>query len=138
ELSEDDFDRRMEFCDTLMIRFDDNNQFFTWICFSDETIFELNGSVNRYNLRYWTDENPHWTRDYHTQYLQKINVWAGIFSNSIIGSFFLDGNLLQNRVVPAIRNIVGDAFGHVLFQQDGAPPHFDLNVRHFLHETFVG
>ncbi|EFN75055.1 hypothetical protein EAI_00917, partial [Harpegnathos saltator] len=71
------FDRRIEFCDMIMTRFDGNNQFFTWICFSDETTFELNGLVNRHNLRYWTDENPYWMRNCHTQYPQKINVLAG-------------------------------------------------------------
>lgn len=112
--------------------------------FSDEATFELNGSANQHNLRYWTDENPHWMRDCHKQYPQKINVWAGMFSNRI-RPFVLDGNLtaeiylnlLQNQMVPAIPNIIGDAFEHVWFQQYETPPHF-LNVRHFLHETFVG
>src|SRR5215467_5317971 len=68
ELSEDDFDRRIEFCEEMMRRYDENHQFFNWICFSDEATFELNGSVNRQNLRYWADNNPHWMRDCHTQY----------------------------------------------------------------------
>ncbi|XP_018358516.1 PREDICTED: uncharacterized protein LOC108758200 [Trachymyrmex cornetzi] len=66
QLSEDDYDRRVEFCDKMMIKFDDNNQFFNWICFSDEATFELSGSVNRQNMRYWADENPHWMRESHT------------------------------------------------------------------------
>ncbi|EFN68079.1 hypothetical protein EAG_05235, partial [Camponotus floridanus] len=114
ELFEEDFDRRLEFSDTMMARFDGNNQFFTWICFSDEATFELNGSVNRHNMRYWADENPHWMRDCHTQYPEKVNVWAGILCNRIIGPFFIDGNitaesyldLLRNRIIPGIQNIV--------------------------------
>ncbi|KMQ82140.1 transposable element tc3 transposase, partial [Lasius niger] len=118
ELSEDDYDRRVEFCDTMMTRFADNRQFFNWICFSDEATFELNGSVNRQNMRYWADENPHWMRDSHTQYPQKVNVWAGIILNRIIGPFFIEGNinsqnycnLLRNQVIPAIQDIAGEAF----------------------------
>lgn len=129
-----------------MTQFDGNNQFFTWICFSDEAIFELSRSVNRHNMRYWTDQNPHWMRDYHTQYPEKVNVWAGILYNHIIGLFFIDGNLtavnylnlLRNRIIPRIQNVVGDAFEHVWFQHDGTPAHFALNVRNFLNETFVG
>lgn len=60
ELLAEDFDRRMEFCDDMMRRYDNNNHFFNWICFSDEATFELQGNVNRHNMRYWSDENPHW------------------------------------------------------------------------------
>ncbi|EFN89349.1 hypothetical protein EAI_07838, partial [Harpegnathos saltator] len=74
ELSQDDYDRRVEFCDTMMTRFGDNRQFFNWIYFSDEATFELNGSINRQNIRYGADENPHWMKDSHTQYLQKVKV----------------------------------------------------------------
>lgn len=144
ELLEDDFQKRIEFCDDMMTRFDVNNQFFTWTCFSDEATFELNGSVNRHNMRYWADENPYWMSARHTQYPQKLNVWAGILCNQIIGPFFIDGNLtaerylnlLRNQVVPAIRNAVGDAFERVWFQQDGAPAHFGVVVREFLNQTF--
>jgi len=145
ELSEDDYDRRVEFCDTMMTRLADNHQFFNWICFSDEATFELNGSVNRQNMRYWADENPHWMRDSHTQYPQKVNVWAGIILNRIIGPFFIEGNinsqnycnLLRNQVIPAIEDIVGDAFHNVWFQQDGAPAHFSLEARNILNNVFT-
>lgn len=53
ELSDDDFNRRMEFCDETMRKYDVNNQFFFWNCFSDESSFELSGSINRHNMRYW-------------------------------------------------------------------------------------
>lgn len=146
ELSEDDFDRRIEFCAEMMERFNQDNTFFNRIVFSDEATFQLNGTVNRHNCRYWSDENPHWMRESHTQYPQKINVWAGILNHKIIGPFFLDENvnaerylyLLQTQVLPAIRNLVGDDFNNVWFQQDGAPPHFAINVRQFLNHTFPG
>jgi len=50
--------------------------FFNWIVFFDEVTFELHGSVNEHNFRYWIDENPHWMRNFHTQYPQKLNVWV--------------------------------------------------------------
>lgn len=67
-----------------------------------------------------------------------------ILSHTLIGPFFLDGNfnvecylhLLQNQ--PAIQNLVGENFNNVWLQQDGAPSHFDLQVRQFLNHTFPG
>lgn len=83
-------------------------------------------------------------REQHTQYPKKVNVWAGIILNQIIGPFFIDGNLNSNKyhqllmhsIIPAIQQIVGENMNNVWFQQDGAPAHFGINVRNFLSETF--
>lgn len=144
ELGGDDFDRRLEYCEETMERHLRNNKFFFWVCFSDEATFELNGNVNRQNFRYWAPENPDWMRDSHTQYPQKLNVWAGILCNRIIGPFFIDGNLnaekyvalLKDKIIPAIQEIAGQVFNDVWFQQDGAQVHFSLIVRELLNETF--
>lgn len=144
ELSDDDFDRRTEYCEEMMHRYLQNDRFFFWTCFSDEATFQLNGAVNRHNFRYWATENPHWMRDSHTQYPQKLNVWAGILCNQIVGPFFIDGNLtaqkyvalLENQIIPAIREISGQVFDDVWFQQDGAQVHFALIVRNLLNATF--
>lgn len=145
ELSEDDYDRRVEYCDEMMTRVQNNRQFLYWVCFSDEATFELNGSVNRQNCRYCSDSNPRWMRDSHTQNPQKVNVWAGILGDRIIGPFFIDGNinsenyvrLLTAQIVPCLQNITGDAFENVWFQQDGAPAHYATTTRNFLNQTFI-
>ncbi|XP_018375240.1 PREDICTED: uncharacterized protein LOC108769006 [Trachymyrmex cornetzi] len=131
ELNEDDFDRRVEFCEYMMSRIDDDHNFLSRIVFSDEATFQLNGTLNRHNCRYWETTNPNWMRDNRTQYPEKLNVWAGILRNRIIGPFFIDGNLtaekyedmLRNQIVPVIREI-SENFEHIWFQQDGAPPHY--------------
>ncbi|EZA55215.1 hypothetical protein X777_05219 [Ooceraea biroi] len=82
KLNEDDFDRRNEFCDIMMTRIDQLPNFLFNIAFSDEASFEINGNVNRHNCRFWTDENPHWMREAHTQNPEKLNVWAGIYNNT--------------------------------------------------------
>lgn len=87
ELNEDDPDRRMQFCQEMMDRINGNN-IMNNIVFSDESTFCLNGFVNRHNCRYWSDQNPHWMIEGHTQYPQKLNVWAGIVGGRIIGPFF--------------------------------------------------
>lgn len=145
ELNEDDFDRRLEFSELMMERINQNPNFLSsLLVFSDEATFQLSGKVNRHNFRYWSDENPHWMLEAHTQYPQKLNVWAGVFRDRIIGPFFIDGNLngekylemLTNQIVPAIQEIAGDEFDNVWFQQDGAPPHYRNIVRDYLNGTF--
>lgn len=124
ELTEDDFDRRLQFCEEIMMRSDEDNNLFTHMVFSDEATFQLNGNVNRHNRVYWSDVNPLWMRDSHTQYTQKINVWAGIIVDHVIGPFFIDENLnavkylnlLETRIVSAIQQLFGEEFGNVWFQ----------------------
>lgn len=148
ELSENDFEKREDFCEMmeLLIRNDDIAKN---ICFSDESTFFLNGYVNRHNMRYWCQENPHEFRVEHTQTPLKSNVWAGILGGRIIGPFFIDGNLngekylnlLQDSIVPAMVDAAEDQnidFDEVYFQQDGAPAHYARAVRDFLDETFPG
>ena len=145
ELVAHDFDRRVEFCEIMMQKIDEHPEFINKIVFSDEATFLLDGAVNRHNCRYWSDINPHWMRETNSQYPQKLNVWAGIVGTHIIGPFFIDGTLtaekyltmLRDDIVPSIRNIFGQDFDSVWFQQDGAPPHFGLQVRNFLNDTFT-
>lgn len=40
------------------------NLTFYLIVFSDETTFQLNGIVNRYNCRLWLHINPYWMWEY--------------------------------------------------------------------------
>ncbi|XP_014475569.1 PREDICTED: uncharacterized protein LOC106744928 [Dinoponera quadriceps] len=52
KLNEDDFDRRVEFCDDMMARIVQNPNFPSNIVFSDEATFQLDSSLNRHNCRY--------------------------------------------------------------------------------------
>lgn len=45
-------------------------------------------------------------------------------------------NLLQNQMLPSIRNIVGNVFHRVCIQHDGAPAHY-IKFRNFLKKTFL-
>lgn len=152
ELNEDDYDRRLEFCETVSERASNNPNFVFNTCFSDECSFFLNGTVNRHNCRYWSDSNPRIYRETHTQYPQKLNVWCGVFGNHIVGPFFIDGNLdgdmylrlLQESINPELTNIIANdnnlqyVEDEVIFQQDGAPPHYAMAVRNYLNEVYPG
>ena len=97
ELSEDDFDRRIQFCKIIMDKLNQNVNFVNHILFSDESTFCLNGHVNRHNCRYWSDQNPHWMEQVHTPQPQKTNVWCGIIGGNVIGPYFIHGILNSER-----------------------------------------
>lgn len=145
KLNEDDPDRRLQFSEIMMNRINADPQLLNRIIFSDEATFFLNGSVNRHNMSYWSDTNPHWIMDTRsTQWPQKIMVWAGIMNNRIIGPFFIEGNLtgdmyedlLRVAIIPAIQDVVGEDFDQTWFQQDGAAPHYKRSVRDYINQVF--
>ena len=51
---------RVEMCKTLIPMLEDK-QIQQNLFFSDEATFYLNGLVNKHNVRYWSDTNPHVT-----------------------------------------------------------------------------
>lgn len=103
----------------------------------------LNGNLNRHNCRYWSDNNPHWKREAHSQHPQKVNVWVGLIGTNVIGPFVIEENLngdiyrnlLVDRIIPAIQNL-GLNFDSVWCQQDGAPRHYAVYVRDLFDQTF--
>ncbi|KAJ8911713.1 hypothetical protein NQ315_013175 [Exocentrus adspersus] len=136
ELLEDDYDRRLQFCEEIMRRFDDNNGFQRDILFSDDATFYLKGVDNRHNYRFWSQENPHWTCESHTQHPQKVNVWA----ENLTAVHYLD--FLTFDLIPALVMIFPNEIDpdipneRIWFHQDGAPPHFGIDVRIYLNEMF--
>jgi hypothetical protein len=48
-LNDDDFDRRMEFCETLLYMIDEDETLVDRLVFGDEAKLHMNGTVNRYN-----------------------------------------------------------------------------------------
>lgn len=111
------------------------------IIFSDEAHFHLNGAVNRHNFRYWSTDNPQWYEE-KPLHSPRVTVWAAIGRSGIVGPFFFDNNvnganylhMLQTQFLPQIEH--NPQFQTMVFQQDGAPPHWTLAVRQFLNQTF--
>ncbi|KAJ8955911.1 hypothetical protein NQ318_005459 [Aromia moschata] len=104
ELNEDDPDRRLQFCETMMNLCQTNPNLHQQILFSGEAKFCLNGTVNRQNCRHWSRTTPHWIIEAHTQHLQKLNVWTGIVANRIIGPSFFEETLTGERYLEFLQN----------------------------------
>jgi hypothetical protein len=88
-LSEDEADRRMEFCEWAINKLDGDANFSSGILFTDEANFYVSGEVNRQNVRYWSDTNPHWMNSSKMQGTGKVMV-CGIWGNTIVGHVFFD------------------------------------------------
>lgn len=111
KLLQNDYQRRMIFCEIMMERINNNQNFLRDICFSDECTIYLTGTPNRQNLRYWGREKPDFVLETNTQFIQKLNVWVGLMNNRIVGPFFFEGNLngqqyreyLEDIITPVIQ-----------------------------------
>lgn len=131
--------RRVEFCNAMLRNMEEDDSFLSRVIFSDEATFHINGKVNRHNVRIWGLQNPHVTLE-HERDTPKLNVFCAVSLKKVYGPFFFDENtvtgvtylrMLQNWLVPQMNEDSGD----YIFQQDGAPPHWHLNVRRFLNES---
>ena len=60
-LSEDDPDRRVEFCQWALHQLEETPDLTLNILFTDEANFYVNGEINHQNWRYWCDSNPNLT-----------------------------------------------------------------------------
>lgn len=135
--------RRLEFCEAIREKADRDDGFLRNILFTDESSFSLHGRHNPSVARYWSRENKHLSVPIRTQYPQKVNVWAGILGDHIVGPIFINGNLnarryldlLQQQVIPAVQNLDVN-FEEIWFQQDGCPAHNSRLVQRYLETMF--
>ena len=130
-LQDDDYSARVDGCNLLIDKIDNGNRFLSNLIFSAEATFHISGRVNRHNCRIWGEENPHELYE-HERDSPKVTVWYAMARNRLYGPFFFDERtvngqsylrMLQNVFVPELQQVRG-LLQRVIFQQDGAPPHF--------------
>ena len=130
--------RRKEFA--MLDRLDLDPRFLKRVCFGDELTFHVSALLNRHNLKIRGSENPHDTCELERD-SPKLNVWCEIMHDIIIGPFFFVEksitdkiylNLLAEYMSPRLEQYQPQ----VIFKQEGAPPHWGLEVCQFLNETF--
>lgn len=141
-LKPDDKPRRFQFAQDILSDVEaDENYLRRWI-FSDEATFYVSGKVNRHNCRIWGSENPHAITEYKRD-SPKVNVWCALSCSEVLGPFFFAEqtvtavtylDMLQLYLLPQLE----DHQPNVIFQQDGAPPHWARVVREFLDMHFPG
>lgn len=140
-ITEVDKAARLAMCEETLHRISSNSSYLSNVVFSDEATFFVQGTVNKHNCRVWGYENPHLTMQRPFQ-SPKVTVWAALTSKHLIGPYFFDTNvnkekylsMLQEFLIPQLKQ--RRIYSKSIFHQDGAPPHWGLNVRKFLNEQF--
>lgn len=144
ELLHLDFDLRLRFCQFINDQMADNVNFNRNILFTDEACFTKRGVTNFHNEHVYAEENPHAIKVNHYQHEFKINVWAGIIDNFVIGPAILPQSLNGANYLDHLRNVLPELIEDLplalrqsmWFMHDGAPPHFTLDVRTHLNQNY--
>ena len=107
----------------------------------DETTFKLSGKINRLNCMYWANENPNIAEE-KTVNLPGVAVWCDLSSRGLIRLYIFEETVtgqtylqMLELMIPRLNDIFENE-NEVYLQQDGAPPHFHVNVRNFLDRKF--
>ena len=124
----------------MLNRLDSDPGFLKRVCFSDKSTFHVSRLLNRHNLRIRGLENPHDTCELERDSPEQ-NVWCGIMHDKIIGPFFFAEKSITAQIyLEALTEYVSPQLEQyqpqVIFQQDGAPPHWGLEVRQLLNQNF--
>lgn len=130
-LYENDRNRRHEFCVFYLNMLRQSGLFYRNVLWSDECTFNNNGVFNRSIHRYWSQQNPRVIVETNRQHRFTVNVWCGILGDRLIGPFFIDGTLNQDKyhqlLIQNLDNFLDELplaeLNRVFFQQDGATPH---------------
>ena len=143
ELSEEDFAHRLAFCEEMVDLLENDASVLNRLLFTDEAHFHVSGDVNRHNLRYYAKENPNFivTQPLHSP---RVTVWAGVWAGGFLGPFFFDETItgarylemLQNVILPLLEEIGEFNENRLIWQQDGAPPHWYRPAREWLDQHF--
>ncbi|CAH2092765.1 unnamed protein product [Euphydryas editha] len=139
-----DYQLRIDFCQTMLRKEQDDPGFFNKVLWSDESRFERSGVFNIHNYHTWAIENPHAVRASTFQDRFSVNLWSGVLNGKLIGPFQLptrlDGaaykNFLENELPLLLEDVSLELRRTMVFQNDGAPCHYSIQVRNFLNETY--
>ena len=143
QLFADDKSARVTMCNEFQHRIATDHNFITRLCFSDEATFHMSGRVNKHNCVVWGTQNPHAIQEVPIK-SPGITVWCAMFCDEIIGPYFFESTvtsktykaMLQDYFIPQLKR--RRKFSTTIFQQDGAPPHWSLEVRALLNKNFPG
>ena len=138
-LQDGDPEARVEFAESVLDKLRTNPNFLKMIMFSDEAIFHLEGGVNRQNSSHWGTSNPQWLVEKSLN-SPRVMVWAAVGEAGVIGPIFFTGNvdaesylkLLEEEFFPVFSGYRNQS--KLVFQQDGAPPHWAKRVRDCLND----
>lgn len=135
-----DSELRLNFCRWVH----ENQNIVDYILFTDESMFTRYGILNLKNSHRWSTENPKEVVESNFQIRFSINVWCGIIGDQLIGPFVFQNRLtglvykdfVENQLPVLLEDVSLEKRHQMLFQHDGAPPHYSQDVRQHLNLHF--
>lgn len=97
--------------------------------------------MNRHNSVYWATENPNVTVE-QTMQAEGLTVWAGIWSQGVVGPYFFDDTVTGPSCLAMLNNYFYPFYSDLpdneamFFKHDGAPAHFASDVQDCPDENF--
>lgn len=131
------------YANEMLDRIHQDANFLKNILWTDEATFTRGGYFNCHNMHHYAPENPHLVQPTRFQIRFKINVWAAIINNKIIGPVELPEifdseayTRFLSYTLPRLLREQDIDINTIWFQQDGAPPHWGLPARRVLNRRF--
>lgn len=136
DLNDDDFDRRVQHCEVWRAKLQEDPPLIDQIKWSDESIFRMNGQLNKHNCCYWDYTNPAIQTPISND-KRGVHVWCAISSNGLIGPYFFDGTVTGESYLAMLQDFAAPHLADpaTYFQQDGAPAHYARIVRDWLDDN---
>ena len=135
-----------DFCTQMQVMFQEDG-FDDRLVFGDEATFHVTGKVNKHNTRILGTEYPHAIQD-HVRDSSKMNVFCAISRKCVYEPFFFEGTTVNSEAYLAMLQnwlmelLLEGERADFIFQQNGAPPHWNLNVKQHqnatLHNKWIG
>lgn len=79
-----DYPARLQYCQWLLARIGNNEEFLSNVLFTDECTFGRDGTFNTRNNHHYSENNPHLPMVVRHQERFSINIWAGIIGNTLV------------------------------------------------------
>lgn len=150
ELVPADFQPRVTFCEWYRLQVEASPEFALKVLWTDEASFTRGGISNIHNEHYWSHTNPHVSTESSFQHQWRINVWAGIIGDVVVGPYFLPHSLNGNNYLEFLMHNLDEELmvlpvssyvdlvidNNMVYQHDGAPAHFARDVRNHLNDRF--
>lgn len=137
KLSEEDKQRRLNFCDDFERVLEAVLEDIWW---TDEAHFQESGYTNNQNFRHYSADNPHYAVE-KGSYPPKTTFWCAInvrgtftvnINGNVNGEVYRD--IIRNQFVPFLQRT--GRLERAWFMQDGARPHTAIATTDLLHEIF--
>lgn len=96
-LKEVDFEKRVLFCESMLLRIQEEPDFLQRMIWSDEAKFTKNGIYNKHNSHYWSNINTNEIREVRFQEVWQFNVYCAIKNDEVLVVHIYDENLTSEK-----------------------------------------